>query len=110
MMRWTRQSLTKLDTQLICHKVVRPYIGCKWILKRKLKPDDSIEKYKALLIAKGFRQKNNINVFDTYSPMTRLTSIHVLIALANIHNFVIHQMDLKTAFLNGDLDEKIYTD
>jgi len=60
-------------------------IECKWFLKRKLKPDGSIEKYKACLVAKGFKQKENIDFFDTYSPVTRVTAIRVLIALAAIH-------------------------
>ena len=85
-------------------------IGCKWILKKKLKPDGSIEKYKARLVAKGYRQRENVDFFDTYSPVTRITYIRVLFALAAIHDLVVHQMDVKTAFLNGDLKEEIYMD
>ena len=85
-------------------------IGCKWVLKKKLKPDGTIDKYKARLVAKGFKQKENIDFFDTFSPVTRITSIRVLISLASIHNLLIHQMDVKTAFLNGELDEEIYMD
>ena len=83
-------------------------IGCKWIFKRKLKQDGSIEKYKARLVAKGFKQRKDVDYFDTFAPVTRIASIRVLIALASIHNLVIHQMDVKTAFLNGDLEEEIY--
>ena len=85
-------------------------IGCKWVLKRKLKADGSVEKYKARLVAKGFRQKENIDFFDTYFPVTRITSIHVLFAIVVIHDFIIHQMDVKTTFLNGVLEEEIYMD
>jgi hypothetical protein len=85
-------------------------IGCKWIFKRKLKPDGSVEKYKARLVAKGYTQKKDLDYFDTYSPVARMTSIRVLIAIASIHNLVVHQMDVKTAFLNGDLEEEIYMD
>ncbi|GJW24464.1 zinc finger, CCHC-type containing protein, partial [Tanacetum coccineum] len=56
----------------------------------------------------GFRQKEGIDYFDTYTPVARITTIRLLLALAAIHNLVIHQMDVKTAFLNGDLDEKVY--
>ncbi|CAJ2637004.1 unnamed protein product [Trifolium pratense] len=83
-------------------------IGCKWILKKKLKPDGTVEKYKARLVAKGFRQRENIDFFDTFSPVTRITSIRVLISITAIYNLIVHQMDVKTAFLNGDLEEEIY--
>ncbi|GJQ90179.1 zinc finger, CCHC-type containing protein [Tanacetum coccineum] len=56
----------------------------------------------------GFRQKEGIDYFDTYAPVARITTIRLLLALATIHNLVIHQMDVKTAFLNGDLDEEVY--
>jgi len=85
-------------------------IGCKWIFKKKLNPDGSIDKFKARLVAKGYRQKEGVDFFDTYSPVARLTSIRVLIAIASIHNLIVHQMDVRTAFLNGELEEKIYMD
>jgi hypothetical protein len=59
-------------------------------------------------VAKGFRQRENIDFFDTFSPVTRITSIRVLISIAAIYNLTLHQMDVKTAFLNGDLEEEIY--
>jgi hypothetical protein len=83
-------------------------IGCKWIFKRKLKPDGTIDKYKARLVAKGYRQKQNVDYFDTYSPVTRIASIRILFAIASIYKLVVYQMDVKTAFLNGDLEEEIY--
>ena len=83
-------------------------IGCKWIFKRKLKQDKFIEKYKARLVAKGFKKRKDVDYFDTFALVTRITSIRVLITLASIHNLVIHQMDVKNAFLNGDLEEEIY--
>ena len=73
-------------------------IGYKWIFKRKYFPDGSIEKYKARLVAKSFSQKQNIDYFDTFAPVTRISSIHILIALAPIHKLFIHQMDVKTTF------------
>ena len=85
-------------------------IRCKWILKKKLKPDGSVEKYKARLVAKGYKQRENVDFFDTYSPVTRITSIRVLIALAALNGLVIHQMDVKTTFLNGEVEKEIYID
>ena len=83
-------------------------MGCKWVFKKKLRPDGTIKKYKVRLVAKGYAQKEGEDFFDTYSPAARLTTIRVLLALAASHNLLIHQMDVKTAFLNGDLEEEIY--
>ena len=85
-------------------------MDCKWIFKRKFKPDGSIEKYKAHLVVKVFKQKKGVDYFDTFVLVTRISSIRVLISLASVHNLVIRQMDVKTAFFNGDLEEKIYMD
>ena len=70
--------------------------------------DGSIEKYKARLVAKDFSQKQNVDYFDTFASVTMISSIRILIALASIHRLFIHQMDVKIAFLNGDLEEEIY--
>ena len=83
-------------------------LGYKWIFKKKMKADGFIDKYKAKLVIKGYEQKEGLDYFDTYSSVTRISSIRMLIAIAAIHNLEIHQMDVKTAFLNGDLDEEIY--
>jgi hypothetical protein len=61
-------------------------------------------------VAKGFRQREGIDYFDTYAPVARITSIRVLIALASIYKLVVHQINVKTAFLNGDLDKEVYMD
>ena len=59
-------------------------------------------------MAKGIKQKDRVDYFDTYVPMARITSIHVLLALVSIYKLIVHQMDVKTAFLNGDLEEEVY--
>ncbi|KAD4981853.1 hypothetical protein E3N88_18524 [Mikania micrantha] len=73
-----------------------------------MKVDGNIDKFKARLVVQGFRQKEGIDFFDTYAPVARISTIRLLVALASIHNLIIHQMDVKTAFLNGKLDEEIY--
>ena len=83
-------------------------LGSKWIFKRKMKSDGSIDKYKVRLVIKGYRQKEGLDYFDTYSPVTRINSIRMVLAIAALRNLEIHQMDVKTAFLNGDLEEEIY--
>ncbi|GJS93475.1 zinc finger, CCHC-type containing protein [Tanacetum coccineum] len=82
-------------------------LGCKWIFKRKMKFDGTIDKVKARLVIQGFRQKEGIDYFDTYAPVARITTIRLLLALAAIHNLVIYQMDVKTTFLNG-LEEELH--
>ena len=88
--------------------VDRPYrckpVGCKWVFKKKLWPDGTIEKYKAKLVAKGYTQKEGEDYFDTYSPVACLMTIHVLLSLAASHDLLVHQMDVKIAFLNGELE------
>nr|GEU64867.1 zinc finger, CCHC-type [Tanacetum cinerariifolium] len=81
-------------------------LSCKWIFKRKLKVDGAIEKFKARLVIQGFKQKSGIDYFNTYAPVARISTIRLLIAMTSIHNLIIHQMDVKTAFLNSNLDEK----
>jgi hypothetical protein len=83
--------------------VITPLIvsGC---LKRSF----IIDKYKVSLVAKGYTQKKGEIFFDTYSHVGRLIIIHVLLSLATSHGLLIHQIDVKTVFFNGELKEKIY--
>ncbi|GJR84388.1 zinc finger, CCHC-type containing protein [Tanacetum coccineum] len=83
-------------------------LGFKWIFKRKMQVDGTIDKFKARLVIQGFRQKEGIHYFDTYASVACITTIRLLLDLAAIHNLVIHQMDVKTTFLNGDLEEEVH--
>ena len=73
-------------------------VWCKWVFKKKMRPDGTVEKYKTRLVAKGHTQKEGEDYFDTYSPVARLTIIRVLIFLAASHGLLIHQMYVKTVF------------
>jgi hypothetical protein len=92
--------------------VDRPYgckpVCCKWVFKKKLRLDGTIDKYKTRLVAKGYTQKKGKDFFYTYSPIARLTTIHVLLSLTASHGLLIHQMNVKTTFLNGELEAEIY--
>ncbi|WKA11227.1 hypothetical protein VitviT2T_028751 [Vitis vinifera] len=112
---WKEAIKSEIDSILQNHtwELVDLPPGCKplsskWIFKRKMKVDGSIDKYKARLVIKGYRQTEGLDYFDTYSPVTRINSIRMVLAIAALRNLEIHQMDVKTAFLNGDLDEEIY--
>nr|GEW38983.1 hypothetical protein [Tanacetum cinerariifolium] len=83
-------------------------LGCKWIFKIKLKVDKTVEKFKERLVIQGFRQKLWIDYFDTYAQVVRISTIRLLIAMASIYSLIIHQMDVKTTFLNDELKEEAY--
>ena len=82
-------------------------ISSNWIFKN-LKADSSIDKFKARLVIREFDQKKWIDYIDTYSIVTKITTIRTLVALAGIHSLVVHLRDVKIAFLNGNLEEEIY--
>ena len=86
----------------------RKAIGCKWVLRKKLKSEGSLDKYKARLVAKGFTQVEGIDYEEKFSPVVKFQSIWTLEALVARRDLELHQMDVKTAFLNDELEEEIY--
>ena len=86
---------------------VKP-IGCKWIFKTKRDLKGDVERYKARLVAKGYTQKEGIDYKETFSPVSSKDSFRKIMALMAHFDLEFHQMDVKTAFLNGDIDETIY--
>ena len=83
-------------------------VGCKWIDKIKTRFNGSIELYKACLVAKGFTQQYGINDEENFALVARISSICALLVVAAASKWDIFQMDVKNAFLNGDLSEEVY--
>ena len=86
----------------------RDVLDNKWVFKIKRNSDGTIQRYKARLVARGFSQQPGVDFTETYSPVTRLTSVRTVLAIANQLDMDIHQMDVQTAFLNGKLEQEIY--
>nr|GEW25473.1 zinc finger, CCHC-type [Tanacetum cinerariifolium] len=107
MMRWTPSWATTLGCWVDLPPGGKP-LGGKWIFKRKLKVDGTIKKFKARLVIQGLKQKSGIDYFDTYAPVACISTIRLVITMESINNLIIHQMDVKTTFLNGDLVEEVY--
>ena len=84
-------------------------VGCKWVFKRKEGiPGVEDARYKARLVAKGYSQVHGVDFHDVFSPIVKHSSIRVLLALVAMYDLELEQLDVKTAFLHGELEEQIY--
>jgi hypothetical protein len=103
------QSIMKND---VWDVVLRPkgksVVTSKWIYNIKHAPNGSVEKYKARFVARGFSQEEGIDYGETFAPVARYTLIRIIISLASVMGWKLHQMDMKTAFLNGVIEEEVY--
>jgi hypothetical protein len=103
------QSIIKNDVwEIVPRPKGKDVVSSKWLFKIKHAADGSIEKYKARFVTCGFSQKEGIDYEETFAPMARYTSIRTIIALAAKMKWKLHQMDVKTAFLNGIIEEEVY--
>ena len=83
-------------------------IGTKWVFRNKMDENGNIIRNKVILVAKGYNQEESIDFDETYAPITRLEGVRLLLAYACMYNFTLHQMDVKSAFFNGFLNEEVY--
>jgi hypothetical protein len=83
-------------------------VTSKWIYKIKHVADGSVEKHKVIFIARGLSQVEGVKYDETFDPVSRYTSIRTIIALATSMSWKIHHMDVKKAFLNGEIEEEVY--
>ena len=103
------QSLIENDTwELVDLPEDRKAIGSKWVFRVKYDNQGEVKKFKGRLIAQGFSQKYGIDYDEVFSPVAQFSSIRTLLAFAVEHKMLVHQMDVVTTFLNGDLKEEIY--
>jgi len=103
------ESILKND---VWEVVPRPHgksvVTSKWIYKIKHATDGNVKKFKARFVARGFSQREGIDYDKIFSPVARYTSIRIIISLALVFDWKLHQMDVKTAFLNGEVEQEVY--
>jgi len=103
------KSIVKNNTwSLVDLPVGAKAIGLKWIFKLKRNADGSISKHKSRLVAKGYIQRHGVDFDEVFAPVARIETIRFIIALAASNGWEIHHLDVKTAFLHGDLKEDVY--
>ena len=96
--------------ELVDRPTHKKTIGVKWVYRTKLNPDGSVNKHKARLVVKGYAQMFDVDFSETFTPIARLDTIRMLLALAAEKGWKIYQLDVKSAFLNGYLEEEIFVE
>jgi hypothetical protein len=103
-------NFTRNEVWSLVERPKQNVIGTKWVFCNKQDEDGVVTKNKARLVAKGYTQVEGLDFGETYAPVVRLEAIRILLAFATHHNFKLHQMDVKSAFLNGPISEEVYVE
>ena len=96
--------------QLVPRPKNRSVVGTKWVFRNKIDSDGIIIRKKARLVAKGYSQQEGIDYDETFAPVARLEAIRMFLAYAAHKKFKVFQMDVKSAFLNGELEEEVFVE
>jgi hypothetical protein len=108
-----QEELNNFTRNEVWHLVPCPnqnVVGTKWVFRNKQDEHGVVTRNKARLVAKGYSQVEDLDFDETYAPVARLESIHILLAYATYHGFKLYQMDVKSAFLNGPIKEEVYVE
>ena len=108
-----QEELNNFERNQVWTLVERPktnVIGTKWVFRKKQDENGGVTRNKARLVAQGFTQVEGLGFQETFAPVARLEAIRMLLAFAAHHNFKLYQMDVKSAFLNGPIQELVYVE
>jgi hypothetical protein len=108
-----QEELNNFTRNEVRHLVPRPnqnVVGTKWVFRNKQDDHGVVTRNKSQLVANGYSQVEGLDFDETYAPIARLESIHILLAYATYHGFKLYQMDVKSAFLNGPIKEEVYVE
>ena len=83
-------------------------VGCRWVYAVKIGPDGQVDRLKACLVAKGYTQIFGLDYSDTFAPVAKIAYVRLFLSMVVVRHWPLYQLDIKNAFLHGDLEERVY--